>query len=159
MDFLDIAVLVATVATAVFTGWAVWQRWRYTARPLWVQPILSDVLHQDSSDGTSSVLLVWSIENRGDAAAHDVHVDLDWGDGWYELRGASTAIVSPGDSVTAAREVPSTGRGEYLIERGAFERQPVLNWDPTRARIRWRQHPNLKRVKRVLVDLPGPARS
>lgn len=159
MDVLDIAVLVATVATAIFTGWAVWQRWRYTPRPLWIavgNP-QSDEFTQSGSDGMAR--LVWRVDNRGDAAAHDVRVFIEGTSGQFiELPFFGEAIVEPGEHVTASADVTIvSGSLEYVSETFQYVDTRVYGAVPPRVELRWRQHPNLRRVKRQRVSLPSPS--
>lgn len=156
---VDVGILVASVATAGFTGWAIWQRWRYTPRPLWMAPVIADAHHYSirrEAGMETEATVSWATENRGDAAAHDVRVFVSDGGSFVERERAGKAFVDPGEAVRASVSMPVTDRGSYDGSRDAYERPLIYTWKPHRVKVTWRQHPNLNRVKSRVWDLPRP---
>ena len=153
---LDWGILVATAITALFTGWAIWQRWRYTPRPLWVSSPHAKITWY--SRGTvNGAWSNWRIENRGDGAAHDVCVFVVRGDGQViEFLQPGTAIVEPGGHVEVWEDLGEyTGEVRYDPETKSHWDTRVLDWTFRAAELRWRQHPNLNSVKRKRIPLPS----
>jgi len=154
-SILDIGVLAATAVTAVFTGWAVWQRWRYTPRPFWVEPRFVGAKEYEPRGDEPGVLhATWHIENRGDGAAHDVRVQVRHEDGtWVDVEQPDGAIVGPKQHVRVSALVPGRTTGKYdpvTDTGGDLLIPPIVGF---RARVTWRQHPNLVRDRHREWDL------
>ena len=156
---LDWGILVATAVTAAFTGWAIWQRWRYTPRPLWVPPRRAEVSPYWQG-GTQGAQISWKVENRGDAPAFDVVVFVSTDEGkWRELDRSDRAVIETGEAATAWTDVAILS-GDSKLNQETLQVEDTREYGPTpaRAQLRWRQHPNLGRVKRQSFPLPRPLR-
>ncbi|WEG10406.1 hypothetical protein PU630_07625 [Microbacterium horticulturae] len=151
---LSWGVFIATAATAAFTAWAVWQRWRYTPRPMWVGPSRSPG-DSFTRGGEAFVTLGWRVENRGDAAAHDVRSYLAGPDGTF-VEQRSIAVVDSGESIGIWFETRRFGSSTYDPTTGEFVGDEKYEWSPQRMRVCWRQHPNLKHEKSREWELPAP---
>ncbi|WEK13899.1 MAG: hypothetical protein P0Y48_01415 [Candidatus Microbacterium phytovorans] len=152
-SIIDLIVLGATLATAAFTGWAVYQRWRYTPRPFWKEPVVWGVSF--SGEGTDQMrsIVTWSIENRGDASAYDVAIGVAIrGARWNPQPGA--AQVGPSGEVQVSIGTPASGDNGY--ESGEYIDTRTVLWHPHLVRVQWRQHPNLGRLRRKSWQLPDP---
>ena len=152
-DDVVLVTLIAAALTAAFTGWAVWQRWRYTARPMWIAPryIGMDPPHQGAAS------LSFEIENRGDAPAFDVHVFvIEPNRSTLEQKRWSVASVDTGDSIRVSVLVRARGENRYIPERDEYEDPYVITWVHRRVRIEWRQHPSMRRVRTKRFVLPEP---
>jgi hypothetical protein len=145
--------MVATSVTAVFTGWAIWQRWRYTARPLWVPPRLVDL--ERPFEGLSHV--VFAIENRGAASAFDVHVYVGVRRRMAEQERRSIAEVATGELVRVSVDVAATGNPRYDAINDKYLDPVQVKWDDYRVRVVWRQHPSLRRRRRCAFQLRLPS--
>lgn len=148
----NFGVFAATAATALFTAWAVWQRWRYTPRPHWLDPLITSTQYPDSHGNESGVQ--YRIPNRGDAAAMDVRIYIRRGTTWTEAK--NHAMVDPGEDALFWLDVAASNPGRWDPRTGEHEAPLIWDWTPTRARIKWRQHPRLRHVKVKTFDLARP---
>lgn len=149
----NFGVFAATAATALFTAWALWQRWRYTPRPHWLDPAIVKTQHADGHGNSSGVQ--YRFPNRGDAAAMDVRIYTRTGKTWVEQK--NHAMVDPGEDALFWLDVAASDPGNWNPHTDRYDAPLIWDWTPTRAQIKWRQHPRLGHVKVKEFNLPRPS--
>jgi hypothetical protein len=147
----DQVVLFATLLTALFTGWAVWQRWRYTPRPHWTRPLVARVV---SSVENGHVLIEFKVMNVGDGDA----LNVEW-----SVRGAEVHSsrrnprVSNGETHSVVLNLPTNATistdvyGSPLpwVDGQKFETEGL------ELTVVWSQHPSSFRRKRRFRLVPN----
>ncbi|WP_144267697.1 hypothetical protein [Leifsonia xyli] len=147
----DGIVLAATVATAAFTGWAVWQRWRYTPRPHWTAPQVERVGYT-IKDGR--VLVLFSVMNVGDGDA----LNVEWAtDGAAILSCDRVARIANGGKAMIDVWLPTDAKLAQG-QLGTPDPWPdTETWDArgVRLTIIWSQHPSPRRRRHHFHGLPN----
>lgn len=154
-DALSYISLAVAVLSALFAGLAVRQTWVYLPRPLWVGPMVHSISATGRTvDGVQVADAVWRVDNRGLAPATDVELQIRIGsDAWVRVDGVPTPVIQPGESVEFAMAIPLANAGP---PEAGIPSPLVYDWAPRDVRIRWRQAPNLRRVRSSTRSIREP---
>jgi hypothetical protein len=146
MDWIALATLVIGFATAVFTGWAVWQRSHYNPKPLWVATM---DLRNRGGIAQGKVTVTVNLRNAGNGTAHDVsfyigRVGLQ--DRLEEKR--ATVLPGEGRDYSFTYEVLEATDEGFDEQTGTYPKSEVVRFDASSnsVTVTWREPPVMKRV-------------
>lgn len=146
MDLGTTVIAVAGVATAVFTGWAITQRWAHAARPRWKPVTMTGIWR--SEDETSRRCRI-EIANIGDAAAYDVRLesrrptghDDHWRTDMHRIKVDSGEVITWEGSLPPAR-MPDHVMNQYWAGVGAY-----FDMTDLQLRVTWHHRPGVRRTR------------